>query len=407
MEPTRRDFIYDRLLAIDIKIEQDPIPRPGYINEKIWECSKYIEEVSKYNIELTRDTSVLQTALNNAEEAFRSKQETMIANDPLIASLPSIKDRVSRANTKLKAEIDTIKQYKNNLSDSAGLMGAVNLKLRNLNRINFDIRLQVRVLEAQIKLNALPRTDPVTASLASEMAKSKVNTDAFMSPETSADESVVVDPMVELNVPNLLESSTSTSTPGGASESSVNDLLSTMSFDMVGIADGSVVKKQENASSDNILLSNMVDPVPSLNPQENGVDPSDAEALEVFSTLKELPGKNGVDPVADKSDAESDEFQTLPMTEDWFPKNEDMPAYMWPSQDSPEAIPEESVVDLDVVIGDSQGGGIPGSPGQAEVPMPKKDSDPKIENVSTQTNTQVASTGVNIEELLDDFNKKP
>lgn len=376
MEATRRDFIYDRLLAINIKIEPDPVPRPGYINEKIWECDKYIEEVSKYNIELTRDNSVLQTAMNNAEEAFRSSQEKMIAEDPIISSLPNIKDRVARANTKLRTELETIKGYKNNLSDSAGLLGAVNLKLKNLNRMNNDIRLQVRVLEAQIKLNALPKIDPVTASLTSEMAKSMINTDAFMSPETSADESVVVDPMEELNVETLLGNSASTPPVVETPVSSDNDLLSNP-VEGCFPDDIKPVASQEKTSSDNILLSNpgLVDPVPNLNPEENGVDPADIEADK-------------------QSDVESDDFQTLPMTGE-------TPDYLLSGVQQEQPIPEETVVDLDKALE-----GHFEDPEQV-VPMPKKDSDPKIEEVSTKTNTQSASKGIDIDDLLDGINKKP
>jgi hypothetical protein len=203
MEQTEQLKIYDELLTIKIEIEREPIVRPEYIGEKIWECHHAIEKVEHSSIEVTREISVIQQALTNAEMTYDAKLENLITTDP-IKNLPSIRDRTARANDLLKPELNDIRSYKNDLTVLTQLTKAIDQKLKNLNRLNADIRTLVRVMESQIKLGSKPKTDPVTQSLMDEMKKSEMDTDFFMSPESSVEQVTVIDPTLPVNVDNLL-----------------------------------------------------------------------------------------------------------------------------------------------------------------------------------------------------------
>jgi hypothetical protein len=204
MEQSHKNQIYDRLLAIKVKIEAEAIPSPQYVNEKIGECSIAIEEIERYSIEVSKEISVLSQASNNAISDYEYKKEMLFQTEE-IKSLPNIKDRESRANSRLKCELDTIRSYKNELTDLNNLLKQVSLKIRNLNRVNTDIKMQLRILEAQIKLSGGTGTDDASRSLMEEMKKGIYNEDIFGEPDTETTIVHVEDPSSPLDVNNLLK----------------------------------------------------------------------------------------------------------------------------------------------------------------------------------------------------------
>jgi hypothetical protein len=317
MDTTEKGSIYDRLLAIHVAIDPDPNPSPGYINTKIWECHRYIEEVERYHIQISRETSVLQQALNNAEAEYQTKKGAMLGLES-IRCLPSAAEREAKANQQLKEETEKIKSLKNSVGDLDNLLRAVVLKLKNLNRLNGDIRLQVRILESQIKLNTAPKDDPVTRGLLAEMNKGIAGTDSFMDAESTQDESVTVDPTAPLDVDDLLGSSPETSEP----------------------------------SDPNTLLAPAIDPVTAA--EAEAAEAADAVAAEA----------NDADDEGVAEEEEEDPY-AIPL--------EDIPVWSPPSSDE-EAPRVDPVVDLDQVI-------FPDAP-QVEAPAPQPISAPVVEETA-------------------------
>jgi len=206
MDAERKNKIYERLLKIRIKVEPEATPRPVYVNEKLWELHAYIEEVEQFNIEVTREISTLQQAFNNAEVGYQIKKDNLLSNDPVIASLPgSIKDREAKANQALKDDLNSIREYKNELSDLNNLLRSIQLKEKNLNRVNGDIRLQVRVLEAQVKLNATLGTSEAAHSLAAEMAKSRAYAEDLEATDSKEIPTSIADPTSNLDIETILQ----------------------------------------------------------------------------------------------------------------------------------------------------------------------------------------------------------
>lgn len=195
--------IYNRLEEITVIIEPKSILYPRYISEKIGQCHVCIEEVEKFYIKVSREMSVLQRAFNNSEAAYAMAKDELLSTDPEITSLPSSKDREARANTRLKSQAREIKDLENELSDLEKLFGAINVKLKNLNRLNMDIKVQLRLMESQIKLGVSTPDDPVTRNLMEELKNTALGKDMWEEARTSSEETSTVDPTKPIEAKDL------------------------------------------------------------------------------------------------------------------------------------------------------------------------------------------------------------
>lgn len=203
-----KNSIYDRLLTISLKIDLKTIPDPRYINEKIGQCHILIEEVEKFYIQVTKEISIVQRVLNNATVAYENSRDNLISTNEDIRSLPSQKDRESKANVALKSDLMDIRGYKNELVDLENLQKALNLKLKNLTRLNADIKTQLKLMDSQIRLGTPAQDSPAVRSLTEELFKSTVGADIFSGMESSSEDNKVIDPSEPLDVDSLLAQTT-------------------------------------------------------------------------------------------------------------------------------------------------------------------------------------------------------
>jgi hypothetical protein len=197
--------IYDRLLEIKVEIDPVPSPDPQQLNTKIAQIHIFINEVEKHYIKVSKEISIIQRTLNDCTAEHESKKEDIISNNEEVRELPSIKDREARANQMIKGEKQKIKGYENELNDLNNLLRAINLKLKNLNRTNGDVRNQIRVMEAQIRLGVPPTNDAGTRTLQEELSRSLLNQDSFKNSEASINTEKIVDPSQPINTDEILE----------------------------------------------------------------------------------------------------------------------------------------------------------------------------------------------------------
>lgn len=195
--------IYGRLEEITVIIEPKSILYPRYISEKIGQCHVCIEEVEKFYIRISREMSVLQRALNNSEAAYAMAKDELLSTDPEIVSLPSSKDREARANTRLKSQANEIKDLNSKLSDLEKVFGAINVKLKNLNRLNMDIKVQLRLMESQIKLGVSTPDDPLTKNLMEELKNTALGKDMWEEASTKSEVTATVDPTKPIEAKDL------------------------------------------------------------------------------------------------------------------------------------------------------------------------------------------------------------
>jgi hypothetical protein len=203
MDIEERGKIFDRLSEISIKIDLQPIPDPQYITEKIWECHRYIEEIEKFCITVSKELSVIQQALNNSQAEYETKKENLLTKNENIMALPNIKDREARANSLLREEQERIKNYQNDLISLNNLLKVINLKNKNLNRTNLDIKMLIRVLEAQLKLSPTSGFNATVKGLTEEMAKA-ITAETFNEANSKETKIEIIDPSTDLNIDDLL-----------------------------------------------------------------------------------------------------------------------------------------------------------------------------------------------------------
>ena len=194
--------IYDRLLAINLEISAGVVPDPSYINRKIGECHIYLGEVERFFINVSKEISVRQRALNNSKAMYESKKDELLTTGEGIRSLPNITEKVAKANSLLKEVLKEIQDYDNELLDLNNLLKAINHKHRNLTRANGDIKSLIKMVEAQIRLGT--PTDVVAKSFLEEMRKGIDGEDSFKDSSTESEENTIIDPTVPLNIQDLL-----------------------------------------------------------------------------------------------------------------------------------------------------------------------------------------------------------
>jgi hypothetical protein len=298
MNIEKRNSIYDRLLAITIKLEAVNIPDPRYINQKIGECHAFIEEVEHYCIEVSREVSVLEQALNNSTGEYEAKKEALLMREDIMA-LPSIRDREAKANQHLKEELERVKTYKNELTAMARLEKDIHVKMRNLDRVNKSIKDQLRLMEAQMRImgNAPGGAiDVASKSLIDEFKKSMTNTDSFENSSSSVTEEQIVDPTIPLDVNNLLSGAISEKTIDptpdiSPSEPQADESNNVLSESDELIFDGPDVVEEVSQESDTNLGDSLIDSATFHEPKDKQTIKEVEEAL-----------KKGPEPVIDLSE---------------------------------------------------------------------------------------------------------
>ena len=291
MEISYKNTIYDRLLEIKFMIDTGVLPDPAALNMKIGECHALISEVEHFSIKISKEISVMQQALNNAEVMYEELKDDLLATDE-IKRLSTIKEREGKANMSLRKEIALVSKYKNEVTDLNNLLRSINLKMKNLNRANADIKLQLRVFEAQAKIGGVgPSTNYAVKSLMDEMKKSAGNIDSFEEATAELAENGVIDPSSDLDVKKFLDG------------------------------------EEEVLPSEAELAEKLIDPVPDLSPDteddpsnyiEEGDEWPDIDAETVLATENELAtaGESSnpfdLDDIIDTSETISSEKEIVP-----------------------------------------------------------------------------------------------
>jgi len=223
----------------------EALPDPTLINQKIGECHSFIEEVEHFSIKVSKEISVMQQALNNTAADYEAKKSDIFTNNNEVKNLPSIKDREAAASMILKKEQIRVTKYENEVVDLNDLLKAITLKIRNLNRANNDIKMQLRVFEAQARIGGVgPSTNYAAKSLMEEMQKSTIGEDIFEETEAEAEDAEteeIVDPSTSLDVESLLDG------------------------------------KEEQKPSEEEMAEKLIEPVPDLSPDIDGESPIEIE----------------------------------------------------------------------------------------------------------------------------------
>jgi hypothetical protein len=161
--------------------------------------------------------------------------------------------------------LNEIKGYQNELLDLENLQKVLNLKLKNLTRLNTDIKTQLKLMDSQIRLGTPSADSPAARSLAEELSKSTVGADIFAGMETTSEENNVVDPSESLDVDALLSTSADETistvnvplTPGSEPDEVINNRKEEFEK-LLGIYEPEVKPDEVERS----VLERLLDPMP-------------------------------------------------------------------------------------------------------------------------------------------------
>lgn len=158
MKETRITDIFDRISELNIELDDDPIARgPKFLNNMVALCRNYTNEVQNFSRECHMHIRDVEHKLRIAKTDYELQFNDLMANDPEVRALRSHSkaDREAVANTRLSALQEEINSLELSLSDLGHVNTVITSKLHEFRDVNRDIRLQMQIIQAEIKIGAM------------------------------------------------------------------------------------------------------------------------------------------------------------------------------------------------------------------------------------------------------------
>lgn len=153
MDDKRMEAIFAYLENIEIELDPDPIRRgPKYLNNQVAECRNATNEIQKFEREVAREKMTLDRSLNRLEAMYELQFNEFLTTDPEVLQKNSVRDREAAVKVKLTDLMKEINTAKVQITDLGHVDTVIQSKLRELKDVNRDIRLQMRLIEDEIKL---------------------------------------------------------------------------------------------------------------------------------------------------------------------------------------------------------------------------------------------------------------
>ena len=155
--------IYQELLELKLTLEFQDSPNPAYIQNKLIACHQANDKVEKYHTELRFEISKVERDLSIAQSSYESRERTILTSNERAMKYPSMGERKAFAASLLEDVTDDIRKLKLRLEEFSNLEKALALVIKNLNRLNNDIKSQQKLMDSQLtKLNAVTSNSDVS-----------------------------------------------------------------------------------------------------------------------------------------------------------------------------------------------------------------------------------------------------
>jgi hypothetical protein len=141
----RMDKILEEIAAYQVDLEDDPTqPHLGtkYLQKVVAQCRSYLNRVTFYHQELSREEKRLKMGLKLSELDLSFKTKEKLADDPEVRKQPSIADREALATTMLRGEHQSVSDFGMELMNVQETLKLVKFKHAELLRTAADIRMQ-------------------------------------------------------------------------------------------------------------------------------------------------------------------------------------------------------------------------------------------------------------------------
>ena len=147
------DRIYERLTAMDVQLDADPIEfGPSRLNYKTSEVRGHLSSTEKIFMEVSHNLQKIKRDLLIKQTEYNIEQTQLIANDPHVRSGRSQKEREALAATRLvhiQSKINDLTLSSHDLED---LMTVIKAKRTDLKDLQGRLRDQLKLCQEQIAL---------------------------------------------------------------------------------------------------------------------------------------------------------------------------------------------------------------------------------------------------------------
>lgn len=147
------DRIYERLTAMDVQLDVDPIEfGPSRLNYKTSEVRGHLSSTEKIFMEVSHNLQKIKRDLLIRQTEYNIEQTQLIANDPHVRSGRSQKEREALAATRLvhiQSKINDLTLSSHDLED---LMTVIKAKRTDLKDLQGRLRDQLKLCQEQIAL---------------------------------------------------------------------------------------------------------------------------------------------------------------------------------------------------------------------------------------------------------------
>lgn len=267
-ETTKVNFsdIYDKLLKLDVQLEDLDNPSPSYINRKLTECAKKMSEVQMVYINQSRALTVAKRNLSiEKAELEILKRKALVNNEAIRKKYTTAKEREAAVDEMYEDNNQRISELENDVADFQNVLATIRTHIQLLRARNSDIKTQARLTELQIlKLNILPTDDPTIKEYArslGELSKleekldEEIDLDNVETVEESTKPEDIISDNIDADIIDVIGSSAEENAPEtnklGQVQSTAEDI------EIEGLSDVSASGKSE--PSEDIDVSSLVD----------------------------------------------------------------------------------------------------------------------------------------------------
>lgn len=147
------DRIYERLTAMDVELDADPIEfGPSRLNYKTSEVRGHLSSTEKIFMEVSHNLQKIKRDLLIRQTEYNIEQTQLIANDPHVRSGRSQKEREALAATRLVHIQSKINDLTLSAHDLEDLMTVIKAKRTDLKDLQGRLRDQLKLCQEQIAL---------------------------------------------------------------------------------------------------------------------------------------------------------------------------------------------------------------------------------------------------------------
>jgi hypothetical protein len=158
--------IYAELSKLNITLNFNDVPTPGFIQERTFECNTSNWKVDKFYLEVTQELGTIRRLYKIEKFNFESRKRQALTNNDDVKNRPTGKERESALEELFEEDLRKILDLENEIDSLKDLICAIKTVQDNIKETSSGIRVLVRTMESQInRLNIGSKEDSEVAEL--------------------------------------------------------------------------------------------------------------------------------------------------------------------------------------------------------------------------------------------------